>query len=45
MQGFMAGDGEIQAHEETYSGFMAMLKWGTVICFVVAIGVIFLIAN
>ena len=45
MQGFMASDGNINAHEQTYSGFTALLKWGTVAAFLTGLAVIFLIAN
>ncbi|HWK36681.1 aa3-type cytochrome c oxidase subunit IV [Sphingomonas sp.] len=41
----MADQTDIQAHEATYHGVMAMLKWGTVACAVIVAGVIFLIAG
>ncbi len=41
----MAINGDLQAHEKTYSGFTSLLKWGTVISFVTGILVVFLIAN
>lgn len=41
----MAINGDLQAHEKTYSRFMVLLKWGTVISFVTALVVVFLIAN
>jgi hypothetical protein len=37
--------GDMRAHQETYSGVMGMLKWGTVACALVAALVIFLIAG
>ena len=45
MQGYMANNGEIKAHEQTYSGFTALLKWGTIVSFVVAMITIFIIAG
>jgi hypothetical protein len=41
----MAENGDIKAQEATYSGMIAMLKWGAVACFIIAFGVIFLIAS
>lgn len=41
----MADDGNIAAHENTYHGFMAMMKWGTVVCALIAAFVVFLIAQ
>lgn len=41
----MAINGDLKAHEKTYTGFTALLKWGTVASAVVALIVIFLIAN
>ncbi|HWH22289.1 MAG TPA: aa3-type cytochrome c oxidase subunit IV [Allosphingosinicella sp.] len=44
----MAGEGEvrndIKAHAKSYSGFIQMMKWGTIISFIVAMFVVFLIA-
>ena len=40
----MAGNGDMQAHEATYSSIMALLKWGAVGCFLIAFLVIFLIS-
>ena len=37
--------GDMRAHQETYSGVMGMLKWGTVASAIVAAIVIFLIAG
>ena len=45
MQGYMANNGENKAHEQTYSGFTALLKWGTVASLIVTAIVIFLIAG
>ncbi len=45
----MAATGEAQndmpAHVETYSGFLALFKWGTIVSFVVGFGVVLLIAS
>jgi hypothetical protein len=40
----MAGNGEIKAHEATYSGMISLLKWGAVGCFLLVALVIWLIA-
>lgn len=45
MQGYMADNGDLKAHEQTYSGVMALLKWGTIVSFLFALIVIFLIAG
>ncbi|MBB3348882.1 aa3-type cytochrome c oxidase subunit IV [Sphingomonas citri] len=39
-----AGRGDIKAHEATYSGMIGWLKYGAVICFLLAFFVIWLIA-
>lgn len=41
----MADNGDISAHENTYHGFMQMMKWGTVVCALVGLGVVVLIAQ
>lgn len=45
----MAGDssvhGELKAHEQTYSGFISLLKIGTVVSVVLAAIVVLLIAS
>ncbi|MCP3732940.1 aa3-type cytochrome c oxidase subunit IV [Sphingomonas sp. MG17] len=41
----MAQSGEMKAHDNTYGGFLRMLKVGTAITVVVALLVIFLIAS
>ena len=41
----MASDGDLKAHERTYSGFTAMLKWGAVAAFLIGLIVIFAISN
>lgn len=41
----MANKGEIKTHEQTYSGFTALLKWGTIASFIVAMIVVFIIAG
>lgn len=45
MQGFMAIEGEKQAHEQTFAGFMTLVKWGTIVCFVIAAIVVLIIAR
>jgi len=37
--------GDLRAHQETYSGVMSLLKWGTVASAIVAAIVILLIAG
>lgn len=37
--------GEIQQHLETFGGFTALMKWGTVIAVLIAAFVVFLIAQ
>jgi len=39
----MASQHEIKAHEETYSGFIGFIKWGTIATAVAAVLVIILI--
>lgn len=41
----MATNGDIKAHEETYSGFTALLKWGSIATFIVGMIVVVLISN
>jgi hypothetical protein len=41
----MASDGDLKAHERTYSGFTALLKWGAAAAFLTGIIVIFVISN
>ncbi len=41
----MAQNGDLKAHEQTYSGFTALLKWGTVATAIVTLVVVFLIAG
>jgi hypothetical protein len=41
----MASDGDLKAHERTYSGFTALLKWGAIAAFLTGLIVIFGIAN
>jgi len=36
---------EFQAHAQTWHGFTAMMKWGTLVVFLVAAFVVFLIAS
>lgn len=44
----MAAEGEVRndvrAHEKSYSGFIKMMKWGTILSFITAMLVVFLIA-
>lgn len=37
--------GEMKAHERTYSSFLAFAKWGTIASFVVAAIVVLIIAS
>ena len=41
----MAEHGDMKAHEKTYSGVMNLMKWGTIVSFVLAVIVVLLIAN
>ena len=45
----MAGEGsargDLPAHEQTYSSFISIAKVGTVVCFLIALFVVFLIAR
>lgn len=45
----MAANSEIQndmpAHVETYSGFLSLLKWGTILSLIIGFGVVLLIAS
>jgi hypothetical protein len=41
----MASDGDLKAHERTYSGFTALLKWGAISAFAIGLIVIFVISN
>jgi hypothetical protein len=41
----MASDNDMNAHQDTYSGVMSMLKWGTVACALVTALVVILIAS
>jgi hypothetical protein len=36
---------ELQAHQQTWTGFKAMMTWGTVAAFVIGAGVVLLIAS
>lgn len=40
----MAYDGDLSSHERTYGRVMAMLKWGTLACVLIAALVIWLIS-
>ncbi|WP_313539483.1 aa3-type cytochrome c oxidase subunit IV [Sphingomonas sp.] len=37
--------GEIQTHVQTFNGFTALMKWGTLAVFLIAAFVVFLIAR
>jgi hypothetical protein len=41
----MAEHGDMKAHEKTYTGVMALLKWGTVASLLATMIVVLLIAN
>ena len=41
----MAENGDIRAHENTYHGFLALLKWGTLGVAIITAFVVFLIAK
>lgn len=41
----MGSNGDMKAHSETYSGFTAMMKWGTIASFLVGAIVVLLISN
>jgi hypothetical protein len=43
--GISNNHGDMRAHSETYSGVMAMLKWGTVAAAIVTAIVVLLIAG
>lgn len=45
MQGFMGSNGDLNAHEQTYSGFTALMKWGAVATFIVGMIVILIISR
>lgn len=40
-----APQGEMKAHEGTYTGFAALMKWGTVVSLLLAALVVWLIAG
>ncbi|MFD1611703.1 aa3-type cytochrome c oxidase subunit IV [Sphingomonas tabacisoli] len=41
----MANEGNLKAHEQTYSGFTALMKWGTAAAFIVGLIVVFIISR
>ena len=41
----MADHGDLQAHEQTYAGVMRLLKISTGVWFVVAMFIVFILAN
>lgn len=40
----MAGNGDVNAHTETYNGFMALMKWTTIVVLIITALVVWLIA-
>ncbi|RHW17721.1 aa3-type cytochrome c oxidase subunit IV [Sphingomonas gilva] len=38
------GEMDMKAHVKTYGGVMSLLKWGTIVSFVAALAVIFMIS-
>jgi hypothetical protein len=40
----MAGNGDVNTHTETYHGFLALVKWTTIIVLLLAALVVWLIA-
>ena len=42
---FMASGNDMRAATETYAGFTALVKWGTIVSLIVAAGVVLLIAS
>lgn len=40
----MASGNDMKAHESTYGSFTGLVKWGTIICAVIAAFVVWLIA-
>ncbi len=41
----MAEHGDMKAHVNTYNRVMAMLKWGTIVCAIIAAAVVWIIAK
>lgn len=41
----MGSNSDFKAHSETYAGFTAMMKWGTIASFLVGAVVVLLISN
>ncbi len=41
----MAGNGDMNAHAQTYDRVIAMLKWGAVACGAIALAVILIISR
>jgi hypothetical protein len=41
----MADNGDIKAHEATYSGVISLLKWGTIVSVLLAAIVVWLISG
>jgi hypothetical protein len=41
----MASGNDMRAANETYAGFTALVKWGTIATAIIAAGVVFLIAS
>lgn len=41
----MAGNGDMKVHEQTYGGFLGLLKWGTIASILVVVLVVYLLAS
>ncbi|HEX7742528.1 MAG TPA: aa3-type cytochrome c oxidase subunit IV [Sphingobium sp.] len=41
----MASEGNMESASQTYSGFVSMVKWGTIACAILAAIVVVLIAS
>lgn len=41
----MAGNGDMKAHQQTYDGFVGLLKWGTIASALVVALVVYLLAS
>ena len=41
----MSDHANMKVHEATYTNVMGLLKWGAVACFIIGMGVVWLIAS
>ncbi len=41
----MGSNSDLNAHENTYSSFTAMMKWGTIACFLIGAIVVFIVSR